>query len=95
MLTKMTQEMVVTHFDADKSGTIDREEFSKIVQTLCCGGKDIRTTLQNVVHGPPSRLVVKKKPPIVHEATDLDPNKMTREQLENTLNGLKMRLLNR
>jgi len=85
----------VNHFDADRSGTIDREEFSKMVQTLCCGGKDIMTALKMVTNTPTSKLVVKKKPPVVHEVTALDPTTMTRSQLENTLNGLKMRLLNR
>ena len=86
---------LIKHFDADDSGTIDREEFRKMVQTLCCAGKDIMSALKMVTNTHPSRIVVKKKPPVVHEVTAMDPSKMTRSQLENTLNGLKMRLTNR
>ncbi len=86
---------LIKHFDADGSGTIDREEFKKMVQTLCCTGKDIMSALKMVTNTHPSRIVMKKKPPVVHEVAVMDPSKMTRAQLENTLNGLKMRLTNR
>jgi hypothetical protein len=53
------------------------------------------SALKMVTNTHPSRIVMKKKPPVVHEVTAMDPSKMTRSQLENTLNGLKMRLTNR
>jgi outer membrane protein assembly factor BamA len=88
-------ELLVKHFDVDRSGTIDREEFRKMVQTLCCGGKDIMTALKQVTNLHTSKLVVKKKPPVVHEVTAVNPDEMTASQLANQLTMLKMRLSNR
>ena len=87
--------VVVNHFDEDQSGTIDREEFKNIVQTLCVGGKDVMKNLKEVLRLHTSKLIIKKKPPPAHEPTPMDPTTMTRAQLENALNGLKMRLTNR
>ena len=58
-------------------------------------GKDVMKNLKEVLRLHTSKLIIKKKPPPAHEPTPMDPTTMTRAQLENALNGLKMRLTNR